>query len=91
MYLDDGVSDPPGPSTTVTVHATKNTVKISSAGTFRVLQKLAEVTILGITTKPAMISVSGKATTFTYASAQQKVVVSKLSVDLNKCTTIEWK
>ncbi|KAJ7896486.1 glycosyl hydrolases family 31-domain-containing protein [Mycena leptocephala] len=90
-YLDDGVSDPPGPSTTVTVHATKNTVKISSAGTFRVLQKLAEVTILGITTKPAMILVSGKATTFTYASAQQKVVVSELSVDLNKFTTIEWK
>ncbi|KAJ7878064.1 hypothetical protein B0H13DRAFT_1631358, partial [Mycena leptocephala] len=73
MYLADGLSDPPGPSTTVTVHATKNNDKISSAGTFHLLQRLAEVTILGITMKPAMILVSGKATTFTYASAHQKI------------------
>ncbi|KAJ7256642.1 hypothetical protein C8J57DRAFT_1235504 [Mycena rebaudengoi] len=32
----------------------------------------------------------GKVTTFTYTGVQQKVVVSELSVDLNKCGTIEW-
>ncbi|KAJ7241133.1 hypothetical protein C8J57DRAFT_1244954 [Mycena rebaudengoi] len=32
----------------------------------------------------------GKVTTFTYTGVQQKVVVSELSVDLNKFGTIEW-
>ncbi|KAJ6556155.1 glycosyl hydrolases family 31-domain-containing protein [Mycena capillaripes] len=90
-YLDDGVSDPPGPSTTLTVHGSKNAVEISSTGTFRVLQKLEVVTILGVATKPAEISVGGKVQNFSYVSAQQKVVVSELDVDLNKGTTIEWK
>jgi alpha-glucosidase len=90
-YLDDGVSDPPGPSTTVTVSASKGSVKISSAGKFHVAQKLTQVTVLGVAKKPTSVSVGGKAVKFTYASAQQKVVLTGLSVDLNKGATIEWK
>ncbi|KAJ7183712.1 glycosyl hydrolases family 31-domain-containing protein [Mycena filopes] len=90
-YLDDGISDPPGPSTTVTVHASKGSVKISSAGKFHVAQKLAEVTILGVTKKPAAVTVGGKAVKSTYESAQQKVVLSGLSVDLNAGAAIAWK
>ncbi|KAJ7318767.1 glycosyl hydrolases family 31-domain-containing protein [Mycena albidolilacea] len=90
-YLDDGVADPPGPSTTVSVTAGKGSVKLASKGTFHVAQKLAEVTVLGVAKKPASVSVGGKAAKFTYASAQEKVVLTGLSVDLNKGTTIEWK
>ncbi|KAJ7623867.1 glycosyl hydrolases family 31-domain-containing protein [Mycena polygramma] len=90
-YLDDGVSDPPGPSTIVTVSAGTGSVKISSAGKFNVAQKLAQVTVLGVAKKPSSVLVGGKAAKFTYASAQQKLVLTGLSVDLNKGATIEWK
>lgn len=66
-------------------------MKLASKGTFHVAQKLAEVTVLGVAKKPASVSVGGKAAKFTYASAQEKVVLTGLSVDLNKGTTIEWK
>ncbi|KAJ7120271.1 glycosyl hydrolases family 31-domain-containing protein [Mycena epipterygia] len=91
-YFDDGVSDPPGPSTTVTVTARTGSVSIAAAGKFHVAQKLGEVTILGVTKKPASVTVgSTNVKSFTYASAQQKVMLTGLSVDLNKGTTISWK
>ncbi|KAJ6468608.1 glycosyl hydrolases family 31-domain-containing protein [Mycena vitilis] len=90
-YLDDGVSDPPGPSTIVTVSASTGSVKISSAGTFNVGQKLAQVTVLGVAKRPSSVSVSGKAPKFTYASAQQRLVLTGLNVDLNKGATIQFK
>ncbi|KAJ7727590.1 glycosyl hydrolases family 31-domain-containing protein [Mycena metata] len=90
-YFDDGISDPPGPSTNVTVQATKNSVKISAVGKFHVAQKLTQVTILGVTKKPTTVTVGGKTVKSTYASAQQSVVLTGLSVDLNAGTTIAWK
>ncbi|KAJ7307818.1 glycosyl hydrolases family 31-domain-containing protein [Mycena albidolilacea] len=51
-YLDDGVSDPPGPSRIVTVHSGRNSLNISTAGAFQISQKLAEVTILGVLQQP---------------------------------------
>ncbi|KAJ6454358.1 glycosyl hydrolases family 31-domain-containing protein [Mycena sanguinolenta] len=90
-YLDDGVSDPPGLNTLVTVRASENSVKISSSGTFNITQKLAEVTVLGVPKKPAHLSVGGAEKSFTYVAQQQKVVVEGLSVDLNAdSTTIQW-
>ncbi|KAJ7311650.1 glycosyl hydrolases family 31-domain-containing protein [Mycena albidolilacea] len=90
-YLDDGVSDPPGPSTTVTVRSSKSTVMISAEGAFHITQKLAEVTILGVMHKPNEVFVGDKRKAFNYAGPQQKLVISKLALDLNGHTTIEWK
>ncbi|KAJ7236328.1 glycosyl hydrolases family 31-domain-containing protein [Mycena rebaudengoi] len=90
-YLDDGVSDPPGPSTTVTIRSSKSTVTISAEGAFHITQKLAEVTILGVVHKPNELFLGGERKTFNYAGPQQKLVVSKLALDLNRRTTIEWK
>jgi alpha-glucosidase len=90
-YLDDGVSDPPGPSTTVTVRSGKSTVMISAEGAFHITQKLAEVTILGVVHKPNQVFVGDKRKAFNYAGPQQKLVISKLALDLNGHTTIEWK
>ncbi|KAF8177576.1 glycosyl hydrolases family 31-domain-containing protein [Mycena galopus ATCC 62051] len=89
-YLDDGVSDPPGPNTIVTVHASNDTVKITSAGAFHVAQKLAEVTILGVANQPRSVTVGGYMQSFSYAAKQEKVVISNVSVDLNVGTTIKW-
>ncbi|KAJ6553086.1 glycosyl hydrolases family 31-domain-containing protein [Mycena capillaripes] len=90
-FIDDGVSDPPGPSTIVTIQAGMDAVNISSSGAFHIVQKLAEVTILGVAQRPAAVLVGGQVKNFTYAASQQKLVVSELSVDLNLGTTIEWK
>ncbi|KAJ7439652.1 glycoside hydrolase family 31 protein [Mycena latifolia] len=91
-YIDDGISDPPGSSTTVTFQASKNSVTIASEGEFKVMQKLVQVTILGVETKPTLVSVGGKAVQeFTYNSAQQELVLTGLAVDLNEGTTVSWK
>ncbi|KAJ7759844.1 glycosyl hydrolases family 31-domain-containing protein [Mycena olivaceomarginata] len=74
-YIDDGISDPPGPSTTVTFQASKKQRE------FKVVQKLVQVTILGVETKPTSVSVE-----FTYNSAQQELVLTGLAVDLNEGT-----
>ncbi|KAJ7680118.1 glycosyl hydrolases family 31-domain-containing protein [Mycena rosella] len=55
-YIDDSLSDPPGPSTTVTFQASKDSVTITSKREFEVAQKLVQVTILGVETKPTSVS-----------------------------------
>ncbi|KAJ7892526.1 hypothetical protein B0H14DRAFT_3427931 [Mycena olivaceomarginata] len=90
-YLNDGVFDPPGPSRIVTVHSGKNSLNISTAGAVHIPQKLAEVTILGVMQQPSAVLVDGETKSFTYVIPQQKLVISKLRVDLNTETTIEWK
>ncbi|KAJ7807951.1 glycosyl hydrolases family 31-domain-containing protein, partial [Mycena leptocephala] len=90
-YIDDGLSDPPGPSTTVTFQASKNSVTITSKGEFEVVQKLVQVTILGVETKPTSVSVGGTAVQeFTYNSGQQELILTGLTIDLNKGSTISW-
>ncbi|KAF7376773.1 Glycoside hydrolase family 31 protein [Mycena sanguinolenta] len=90
-YIDDGLSDPPGPSTTVTFQASKNSVTITSKKEFEVVQKLVQVTILGVETKPTSVSVGGTAVQeFTYNSAQQELILTDLTIDLNEGTTISW-
>ncbi|KAJ7680135.1 glycoside hydrolase family 31 protein [Mycena rosella] len=90
-YIDDGLSDPPGPSTTVTFQASKNSVTITSKREFEVVQKLVQVTILGVETKPTSVSVGGTAVQeLTYNSAQQELILTGLTIDLNEGTTISW-
>ncbi|KAJ7441544.1 glycoside hydrolase family 31 protein [Mycena latifolia] len=84
-YIDDGLSDPPGPSTTVTIQASKNSVTITSKREFEVVQKLVQVTILGVETKPTSVSVGGTAVQeFTYNSTQQELILTGLTIDLNE-------
>ncbi|PPQ71212.1 hypothetical protein CVT24_009993 [Panaeolus cyanescens] len=91
-YLDDGISNPPGPNRVVTFSVKNQQLRISSSGQFNVAQKLKEVTILGVETKPKTLLINGnKSGTLSYFPQQQKVVVSALSIDLNKPSTVSWK
>ncbi|KAJ7610198.1 glycosyl hydrolases family 31-domain-containing protein [Roridomyces roridus] len=94
-YLDDGISDPPGPSTTVIFHATKGALEIQSQDNFEVAQKMAAVTVLGVSRKPmevVVVVVAGKeAKNFVYKIATQELVVSGLEVDLNRDTKVTWR
>ena len=89
-YFDDGESIPPTPHRDVMFHATNGSLKISGSGTFSVQQKLESVTVLG-TEKPTGVSMNGKTVeSWEYLEAQQKVVISGLTVDLNVASTIVW-
>jgi alpha-glucosidase len=47
-YLDDGISYPPGPNTTVTFTVSESQVVIESKGAYNVGQRLQNITVLGM-------------------------------------------
>lgn len=92
VYLDDGVSDPPGPNRTLTFFVTEGSIEIGSKGNFEVSPRLSNVTVLG-TKAPSTVEVSGKAVKgWTYNVTKEELAITGLSVNLNSAeTTISWK
>ncbi|KAF5309523.1 hypothetical protein D9619_012366 [Psilocybe cf. subviscida] len=91
VYFDDGVSSPPGPSSILTLSATKKAVTANAQGSFKITQPLQTITVLGVTSKPNSVSLNGKKlTTWSYAQQQQKFVVSALKQDLNEPLSLTW-
>lgn len=91
VYFDDGVSSPPGPSSVLTLSATKKAVTASVHGSFKISQPLQTITVLGVASKPASVSLNGKKlATWSYAQQQQKLVVSALKQNLNEALSLTW-
>lgn len=90
-YLDDGVSDPPGPSRSLTFSVRKGEIVMASRGTFIVDQKLSTVTILGVAQKPRVVTLNGKEVgKWEYFPAQDKLLAQALDIDLNHRAKLEW-
>ncbi|KIJ63989.1 glycoside hydrolase family 31 protein [Hydnomerulius pinastri MD-312] len=90
-YVDDGISYPPGPSTTLTFQASGGTLKIESKGFYPIVQKLETITVLGVQ-KPTTVTLQGQAAQgWSYTEAIEELVLSDVSVDLNGETTLSWK
>lgn len=90
-YIDDGISDPPGPSTSLTFTATAGQLRISSKGSFNIQQKLEGITILGVD-KPKTVSLNDHSLNkWTYTGAQRELVLSLVAGDLNGDLTVSWK
>ena len=90
-YIDDGISNPPGPSSTLTIHAIHGKVTITRRGTFNIEQILGAITLLGVQRKPTHVLINGKALgEWTYLAPQAKVVVQNITVNLNNRVTITW-
>ncbi|KAF8898025.1 glycosyl hydrolases family 31-domain-containing protein [Gymnopilus junonius] len=90
-YIDDGISHPPGPNRILEFSSTKNAVVISSAGSFHVVQKLQDVTVLGVSSRPKSVTVNGQNVQgWTYEAQQDKLVVASVNADLNKPLTVTW-
>ncbi|PFH47654.1 glycoside hydrolase family 31 protein [Amanita thiersii Skay4041] len=75
-YLDDGESNPPGPSKKLTITSVSCQVRISGQGSFRIDQKLDEITVLGVFTKPSLVSLNGDAVKDIEYQAQQAKLVN---------------
>ncbi|KAF8587460.1 glycoside hydrolase family 31 protein [Ramaria rubella] len=91
-YIDDGISSPPGPSSTLTMEARSGEVVVTRSGSFNIAQQLATVTILGVTSKPREVQVNGKTISgWEYLAAQDKVLLQNLAANLNDRVTVTWK
>lgn len=91
-YIDDGISNPPGPNRILKFSSTPKEVVISVQGDFRVEQKLTDITVLGVGSKPASVLINGqKVANWTYAQQQNKLVVAQVDADLNVPFSLKWK
>lgn len=91
-YIDDGISHPPTPSKNLIFSVTRSQVVIASDGSFNVTQRLAEVTVLGVSSEPTFVLVDGKMVAgWYYVPSKHKLVAQSLDIDLNNRVTIEWK
>ncbi|KAF8587489.1 glycoside hydrolase family 31 protein [Ramaria rubella] len=91
-YIDDGISSPPGPSSTLIMEARSGEVVVTRSGSFNIAQQLATVTILGVTSKPPEVQVNGKTISgWEYLAAQDKILIQNLAVNLNDRVTVTWK
>ncbi|KAH8111170.1 glycosyl hydrolases family 31-domain-containing protein [Phellopilus nigrolimitatus] len=89
-YVDDGESFPPGPNTTLVFHANLGQLTAKSEGTFEISQKLEQVTVLGVK-KPSLVALEGKnIASWEFFESQEKLVVSNLTIDLNKPMNLTW-
>ncbi|KAH9475774.1 Alpha-glucosidase [Psilocybe cubensis] len=90
-YLDDGISNPPGPSRNLVFKATKNELTVSGSGGFQVGPKLQDITILGVGSKPKSVSANNRiVSSWTYAPQQAKLVALGVNVTLNQPLTLKW-
>ncbi|KAK2459580.1 hypothetical protein APHAL10511_008390 [Amanita phalloides] len=91
-YLDDGESNPPGPSRELTVTAASGGVVIDGRGLFKVTQQLEKVTILGVRAHPQSVAVNGKIVKgWKYSGKANELLINGLGADLNKRVLLTWK
>lgn len=91
-YIDDGISNPPGPSTVLAISASGGNVTVSAAGEFAIEQKLTQVTLLGVQ-EPQSVALNGAAIAadkLQYDGDLEKLVVTHDGIDLNEAFTLVW-
>ena len=90
-FVDDGVSNPPGPSTTLSFTGSEGQLMIQAKGTFDIKQPLQDITVLGVK-RPTKVMFQGETVkNWIHVEAQNKLVVRKINGDLNSLVVLEWK
>lgn len=90
-YIDDGISFPPGDSKTLVISAAKGDVVIKPEGLFHVQAKLQVITVLGISERPGVVTLQGRRmSSWEFFPKQHKLVVSKMTADLNGLISLKW-
>jgi alpha-glucosidase len=103
VYLDDGESLPPGPSTTLRILASsgvsakadgdKNSVIVIPEGEFVIEQKLTIIVVLGVEERPVIVTVAGRRVErrqWSYEGTLKKLVVERIEADLNRPILLNW-
>lgn len=91
-YIDDGISDPPGPSTIVVITATAEGVDVSAQGGWKVASRLVKITVLGVKGRPKGVTIAKKKVkAWKFDEAVERLVVNDLGVDLNEGMRLGWK
>ncbi|TFK48006.1 hypothetical protein OE88DRAFT_1665015 [Heliocybe sulcata] len=91
-YIDDGVSSPPGPNTTVTFSVSSGKLDIKSEGAYEVGSKVTNVTVLGVQ-EPKEVTVQGQSVAseqWQYTAGLERLVVNGLSLSLNEAAVVTW-
>lgn len=90
-YIDDGISNPPGPNRILKFFSAPKQVNISVEGDFQVEQNLTDVTILGVNSRPTSVLLNGhEVDNWTYAQQQGKLVAFQIDSNLNGPLSLEW-
>jgi alpha-glucosidase len=91
-YVDDGESYPPGANRILSFFASDGEVDIESRGEYSIRQKLETITILGVQ-QPTAVSLNNKTIEgWTYNGANQELIVSNLTTELNAAQTkLSWE
>jgi alpha-glucosidase len=89
--VDDGLSLDTHVNRTLRFEAREGGLRISGAGSFAVQQRLERVTVLGVRSAPARVSVQGGgAVAFSYEEDLQRLNVSGLALSLNDDASVRW-
>lgn len=100
-YIDDGISPPPTANVTLTFKAENGGVVVQPDGSFEIGQKLTQVTVLGVSSRPSTVRVDEvtlEEGTWTYESDLEKLVISGnangeekgMNSDLNQAVRVTW-
>ncbi|KAL5534874.1 hypothetical protein ACEPAG_1339 [Sanghuangporus baumii] len=96
-YIDDGVSFPPGPNTTLVFEANRGrlTSQPATGSSFNITSKLAQVTVLGVPTQPSNVTLQGTSLgngSWTFGASKGELVIegAGVEIDLNENVTVEW-
>lgn len=90
-YIDDGDSFPPGPHKTLTFTGVKGELRLNSHGAFDIAQKLRDITVLGVPTRPRSVTLGNKTVSgWTYDNASNRLII-QVDLNLNKQATLRWK
>ncbi|KAL5495907.1 hypothetical protein ACEPAI_1371 [Sanghuangporus weigelae] len=96
-YIDDGVSFPPGPNTTLVFQASPGrlTSEPATGSAFNITSKLAQVTVLGVPKQPSNVTLQGTSLaneSWTFDASKGELVIAgdSVEVDLNGRVSFEW-
>jgi len=93
VYYDDGetqwTKNAPGSTSVFYVSKGKLSAEITS-GKYKFAQKLSEVVILGVPSKPSHALVGDDSVDISYSAMTKSLNVTSLSIDLNHPFTLSW-
>ena len=86
-YVDDGESYPPGANRTLNFFASNGELAIESKGEYSIHQQLETITILGVQQPTTVTLADDTIEGWTYNSANEELIISNLSIELNAAQT----